>query len=253
MAFLDPFSGMLPDRPMNKEELIRALRLDLAAEEEAVHLYTAQADSTMDPAVATVLRDIAKEEIVHVGEFQKLILDLTGNDEADLLNKGAEEVAQKTNLLGVPVESKKERKMNSIFEAKDLQVYKKLLKVLGDYSDRFPGTGVSRMLDQALESGKKILPKDALAVDILHHILKTSSVPSAIHKILNLRFSGLPVELQPTVKNGRSKVIAHWTREALVSDKIKDLIDWSGSGKKGHWSDVDGNLVKLHDLKQEEE
>ena len=39
--FLDPFSGMVPDRKMNPEEIIRALRLDLAAEEEAIHLYNA--------------------------------------------------------------------------------------------------------------------------------------------------------------------------------------------------------------------
>jgi hypothetical protein len=140
----------------------------------------------------------------------------------------------------------------SIFESKDMQVYKTLLKSFGKYSEEFPATGVSRMFDSALEYGKKILPKEKLAVDILHHILKSNSATAAVHKILNMRFSELPIELRPLVKNGRRKEVAHWSREALVSDKVKDLINWKGTGKAGQWSDVDGNKVKLHDLSQEE-
>jgi len=312
--FVNPFSGKIPDRKLTKEELIRALRLDIAAEEEAVHLYKAQADATDDERAKKILIDIANEEIVHVGEFQKLLVQLSP-EEVELLNKGAGEVVDKVGIVGVPEskvnenndwnkvyltneketvsypvlinkdqerlksfpssrkcdfntvseaeengwfidyvveESKKGNRKMNIFEAKDLDTYKKLLKVLGEYSDKFPGTGVSQMFDQALTSGKKILPKDKLAIEIIHHLLKTNSVASAIHKILNLRFSNLPIELRPLVKNGRSKQVAHWTREALVSDKIKDLIDWSGLGKKGYWSDTDGEKVKLHDLTQEE-
>lgn len=243
--FVNPFSGMLPDRKLTHEELIRAIRLDIAAEEEAIHLYEAQADATDNVRAAEILRDIAKEEIVHVGEFQKLLVDLSP-DELDLLNKGAGEVVQKVGNPGLPP---MEKKMN-ILEAKDLDVYKKLLRMLGEYSEKFPGTGVTRMFDQALENGKKILPKDKLAIDILHHIFKTSSVPGAVHKLLNWRFSNLPIELRPLIKNGRKKMVAHWTREALVSDKVKDLIDWAASGKKGHWSDVDGGKVKLYDLQK---
>jgi len=337
--FVNPFSGMTPDRRLTKEELIRAIRLDIAAEEEAAHLYEAQADATDDPRAAEILRDIAKEEIVHVGEFQKLLVQLNP-EESDLLNKGAGEVVNKVGITGFPVERKmkegksmdsyvdrflymwqeagelpkpfeeairtywknwkkswlsgklqflselekripdfsddiedlkddvirysrkpesyksqlklERRKMN-IFEAKDMQVYKLLLKVLGEYSDKFPGTGVGRMFDQCLEHGKKILPKEQLAVSILHHILKSNSVPAAVHKLLNLRFSGLPIELRPIVKNGRRKEVAHWTRAALVSDKIKDLIDWTGTGKKGHWSDVDGEKASLVDMSVEKD
>ncbi len=35
--FLNPFTGRVPDRKLSKAELVRALRLDLAAEHEAVH------------------------------------------------------------------------------------------------------------------------------------------------------------------------------------------------------------------------
>jgi len=38
--FVNPFSGKVADRQLTLGELVRALRLDLAAEHEAVHLYS---------------------------------------------------------------------------------------------------------------------------------------------------------------------------------------------------------------------
>ena len=89
--FLNPFPGMVPDRKLTLAELIRAIRLDLAAEHEAVHLYMAHADATDHPLAKKVLIDIADEERVHVGEFARLISILTA-DEDKLLAEGAEEV-----------------------------------------------------------------------------------------------------------------------------------------------------------------
>ena len=89
--FLSPFSGKVPDRKLTKEELIRAIRLDLAAEHEAVHLYMAHAEATDDPLAKAVLIDIANEERVHAGEFARLLQVLTG-DEDKFLKEGAEEV-----------------------------------------------------------------------------------------------------------------------------------------------------------------
>ena len=48
-------------------------------------------------------------------------------------------------------------------------------------------------------------------------------------------------------KNGR-KEVAFWGRGGKVSDKVKDLIDWQASGKKGQWVDVDGNKVTLLEI-----
>jgi len=90
-AFLSPFSGKVPDRKLSKEELIRAIRLDLAAEHEAVHLYMAHAEATDAPLAKAVLIDIANEERVHAGEFARLLQVLTG-DEDKFLKEGAEEV-----------------------------------------------------------------------------------------------------------------------------------------------------------------
>ncbi|MDD1674503.1 MAG: manganese catalase family protein [Methanomicrobiales archaeon] len=89
--FVNPFAGKVPDRKLTKAELIRALRLDLAAEHEAVHAYMAHADATDEPLAKEVLMDIANEERVHAGEFARLIAILTG-DEDTFLVKGAGEV-----------------------------------------------------------------------------------------------------------------------------------------------------------------
>jgi len=102
--FVNPFSGTVPDRKLTKEELIRALRLNLAAEHEAVHLYLSHADATDDPLAKEVLIDIANEERVHAGEFGRLIAILTG-DEDQFLAEGAQEVNDKVAKLGTPANS----------------------------------------------------------------------------------------------------------------------------------------------------
>jgi rubrerythrin len=89
--FVKPFSGMVPERKLTMEELVRALRLDLSAEHEAVHTYLAHADATDHPLAKAVLIDIANEERVHVGEFARLIAILTGDEDA-FLKKGTLEV-----------------------------------------------------------------------------------------------------------------------------------------------------------------
>ncbi len=89
--FVNPFSGKVPERKLTLEELIRAIRLNIAAEQEAVHLYMAHADATDHPLAKKVLVDIANEERVHIGEFERLLEILTG-DEAKWLAEGRAEV-----------------------------------------------------------------------------------------------------------------------------------------------------------------
>jgi rubrerythrin len=89
--FTNPFTGVVPGRKMTDSELLRALRLDLSAEEEAAHLYLAHADATDNELAKKVLQDIADEERVHKGEFQRLI-SLLSKEEEGFLAEGAEEV-----------------------------------------------------------------------------------------------------------------------------------------------------------------
>lgn len=89
--FMNPFPGMTPGRKITVRELTRALRLALASEEEAIHLYEALADATDHPLAKTVLQDIANEEREHAGEFQRL-LNILLPDEETLMAHGAKEV-----------------------------------------------------------------------------------------------------------------------------------------------------------------
>lgn len=89
--FMNPFTGMTPDRKLTGRELTRAIRLALAAEEEAIHLYEALADATDHKLAKKVFQDVADEEREHVGEFQRL-LNILLPDEAELMGHGAKEV-----------------------------------------------------------------------------------------------------------------------------------------------------------------
>jgi len=73
--FLNPFSGAVP-RKLAPGELVRAVMLNIAAELEAVHLYTAHMDATDNEDAKKVLYDIALEELVHAGEFTSLLYRL---------------------------------------------------------------------------------------------------------------------------------------------------------------------------------
>ncbi len=97
--FVNPFSGKVPERKLTKEELIRAIRLNIAAEHEAIHLYMAHAEATDHPLAKEVLVDIANEEREHVGEFMELLEILTG-DEAEWIAEGRAEVREMAAELG---------------------------------------------------------------------------------------------------------------------------------------------------------
>jgi len=137
--------------------------------------------------------------------------------------------------------------IKEITEAKDVSLYKKLIAILGDYGHRFPSTGVDGMFQNAVENGIKIMPKDKHALKILKWILDDESIPATVQKFLNTRFSALPIEIRPLIKNGRKKEVAFWDSNGKVGDKILDLINFEGSGK-GTWVDARGDKTPLIDL-----
>ena len=93
-GFADPFYGNVPGRRLTLGELIRAIRLNVAAEQEATALYEAHAEATDSPVARKVLLDIANEERVHVGEFVKLLDILTSGEEEAWMANGADEVRE---------------------------------------------------------------------------------------------------------------------------------------------------------------
>lgn len=97
-VFGSPFSGLANDRKLTNEELIRAVRFSVAAEYEATQLYMQLAESTHNKLAMKVLKDIANEERVHMGEFQRLLRELAP-DEEKYYAQGAKEVEENIEKL----------------------------------------------------------------------------------------------------------------------------------------------------------
>ncbi|GLI34219.1 ferritin family protein [Desulforhabdus amnigena] len=86
-------SGLTLDRKVTHQELVRAIRFMVAAEYEAVQLYMQLAESTDHELAKEVLKDIAEEELVHAGEFLRLLKELEPEEEK-FYKEGAEEVEE---------------------------------------------------------------------------------------------------------------------------------------------------------------
>ena len=93
-VFGSPFSGLANNRKLTDEELVRAIRFTVAAEFEATQLYMQIAESIDNKLAVKVLKDIANEERVHIGEFLRLLRELAP-DEEKFYAKGAKEVEEK--------------------------------------------------------------------------------------------------------------------------------------------------------------
>jgi len=91
--FGSAFSELANSRKLTDAELIRAIRFMVASEYEATQMYMQLAESTNNKLAVAVLKDIADEEIVHAGEFLKLLYELAP-DERALYAKGAKEVEE---------------------------------------------------------------------------------------------------------------------------------------------------------------
>lgn len=92
--FASPFSGLANNKKLTESELIRAIRFLVAAEYEATQMYVQLAESTDHPLAIKVLKEIADKELVHAGEFLRLLHELAP-DEARLYAQGAREVEEK--------------------------------------------------------------------------------------------------------------------------------------------------------------
>lgn len=137
-----------------------------------------------------------------------------------------------------------------LVEAKNLDIYKRLLRIIAEYVKNNPATGMDRLFDMACAGGIKIMPTDKLALEILDCVLNENSVSNSIQQLLNMRFSNC--KIRPLTKEGRKHSVASWTRNDFTSDRIKDLINWEAKGSAGFWSDINGEKVTLVDMSKEE-
>jgi len=77
---------------MDKREIDREiLRTGLIAEYDAINLYNQMAEAAQNKDIKAMLREIAREEKTHVGEFQAMLLRLDKEQGVEML-KGAKEV-----------------------------------------------------------------------------------------------------------------------------------------------------------------
>ena len=88
--FANPFQGNV-NRKLTKEELIQAVRLDIAGELEAIYLYDAHVQA---------ISDIRDEEKAHVGELMTLLRYLDPA-EAEHFISGEGEVKEMLEGLGM--------------------------------------------------------------------------------------------------------------------------------------------------------
>ena len=79
--FGQPFSGNHMERKLDQGEIVRTIRFVIAAEYEAIQLYSQIAESTDNQLVKMVMLDIADEEKVHAGEFLRLLREIEPSEE----------------------------------------------------------------------------------------------------------------------------------------------------------------------------
>lgn len=94
LHFGSSFSGNANTRKLTSKELIRATRFTISAEFEATQLYVQLAESIDNKLAEKVLKEIANEELVHVGELLRLLRELAPNEEK-FYAAGAKEVEAK--------------------------------------------------------------------------------------------------------------------------------------------------------------
>ena len=79
------------NKMMSAEELVQALRVDMAGELEAIIGYEAHAMSTTDERAKKILYHIADEERQHIGELEQLLCILSPKDGTQI-DKGRQAV-----------------------------------------------------------------------------------------------------------------------------------------------------------------
>jgi rubrerythrin len=93
---------LLSKIPIDLEKIKKAdlnkeiLRVAISAEFDAINLYEQMAALTEEKNLRAILKDIAKEEKTHVGEFQALLLMIDKQQEKELA-EGKQEVEELTS------------------------------------------------------------------------------------------------------------------------------------------------------------
>jgi rubrerythrin len=94
MDFTNPFVGMARPK-MSDAELAQAIRIDIAAELDAINLYQAHIDATDNPVAKRMIQHIMDEEKDHVEEFAQLLY-LLDPRQLDAVSHARQEIEEET-------------------------------------------------------------------------------------------------------------------------------------------------------------
>ncbi len=92
--YLTELMAVIPDKDSKisaKRKDMELLRAAIVAEYDAVSLYEQLSEATTNPKLKTLFLDIANEEKVHIGEFQKL-LETIDPEHEEKVKEGEDEV-----------------------------------------------------------------------------------------------------------------------------------------------------------------
>jgi rubrerythrin len=119
----DDLKSILEIRQLSEQELIRAIRVGIKGEIDAIHLYDMIAEATSNEKVSKIMKDVAKEERVHVGEFMRVLQEVFPEEMEDY-NKGASEAEEIFSEGEYPTEDIKildDKKRSLMNKVKDLE------------------------------------------------------------------------------------------------------------------------------------
>lgn len=99
------------------------LRISIAAEQSAVNLYNKLSRIAKNSTLVKVLKDVALEEKVHVGEFQAMLMKIDPEEE-DAIRDGFEEVGE--------IMESKQKKTKKVFKVKEEVTLGEVVLEVGD-------------------------------------------------------------------------------------------------------------------------
>jgi len=73
--FTNPYAGT-DRKKLEGHPLAQAIRIDMAAELDAINLYMTHVDSVDDPVIKSMIEHIVEEEKEHFAEFEQILFRL---------------------------------------------------------------------------------------------------------------------------------------------------------------------------------
>jgi rubrerythrin len=100
MEFGTAYSAVGLSKSLSNDDLVRAVRQLVAAEMEAVQMYSQISAATNNAKARAVINSVIEEEKVHVGEFLQLLFQLDPNEKSKY-EEGMRESEELMNRLGI--------------------------------------------------------------------------------------------------------------------------------------------------------